>query len=106
MSLYRKRLNNHFGVQTAVDGLSAVRKVREYTPRVIVSDYDLPLLSGKALLKFVRSHSPTASSPFIFLTKSEFDPDALNLGANDWLIQHHTNPSLLIERIYVQISRA
>ena len=98
--LYLGKLKEHFRTHVAVDGLSAVRKVREHAPKIVVSDYDLPFLSGIALAKFVRNYPPTAASPFIFLSKRRFDSEALNLGASDWVMQHESSPEFIIERMH------
>ena len=99
-SLYRQRLMAHFKVHTASDGLSAVRKIRAYSPKLIISDYHLPFISGKSLIRFVRNFKPTAFSPFIFLSSADFDGDVLGLGANDWIPLSSASPDLIIEKTY------
>jgi two-component system response regulator AdeR len=103
VELYRSRLSRHFGVDSALDGLTAVRKFRLNQPRVVVSDYHLPRLSGLALLKFVRSTAGFAPTPFLFLAQDVDADKALNLGANDCLDLSSTTPDLLIEKIYLQM---
>lgn len=98
--LYSNKLAQHFKVHSAVDGLTAIRKIRQHHPRAVISDYHLPFLSGRALVKFVRSYPPTASSPFIFLSKSDFAPEALNLGANAWLVAADSSPEILVEQTF------
>ncbi|MBI4049767.1 MAG: response regulator [Candidatus Doudnabacteria bacterium] len=93
------KLSQYFQVHRAIDGLSAVRKVRRHKPKIVISEYDLPLLSGRALVKFVRSYPPTTSSVFIFFSKQEFVPEALNLGANAWLATTSSSPQLLIDHV-------
>ncbi|OGE81586.1 MAG: hypothetical protein A3H72_03050 [Candidatus Doudnabacteria bacterium RIFCSPLOWO2_02_FULL_48_8] len=101
--IYQQKLKPHFKVHSAVDGLSAVRKIRLISPQAVISEYRLPLLSGKALVRFVRSYSPTATIPFIFFSQEHFDPQALNLGANDWLSQQTTPPDVVIEKIHYHL---
>lgn len=103
--LYARTLSKHFRVHCAVDGLSAVRKTRVHLPKIVVTEYELPLLSGSALVKFIRSHPSTAQSLLIFLSSKNFDHHALNLGANVWLPQHESTPEKLLTTIatYVQI---
>ncbi len=101
--IYRQRLKDHFRVHTAVDGLSAVRMVRNFLPRAVISDYHLPLLSGRNLVRFVRNFTPTQQSSFIFLTKHDFDDQALNFGANDWVPLNLATPELIIEKIYYHL---
>lgn len=102
-SLYQRKMRDHFRVHTAVDGLSAVRMIRATKPKAIISDYHLPLLSGKALITFARSFEPTKSSPFIFLSKHDFNHQVLDLGANDWIPLHTATPDLVIERTYYHL---
>lgn len=103
VDLYRYRLADHFSVDAAVDGLTALRKLKLVNPGLVVSDFDLPKLSGLALLKFCRKERAYALMPFIFLANLASLPDALSSGANDWLMQSQATPDLLIERIYNQL---
>ena len=100
--LYQPRLASHFNVDSAQDGLTALRKFKLNRPGLVVTDYHLPLLSGIALLKFARSNN-SAPIPFIFLTSALHTDHALGLGANDWLDLASATPDLLVERIYGQL---
>ena len=62
-------------VQTAVDGLDALTKVRGELPDLIVSELEMPLMSGHELLAVVRRDFPQI--PFIII--SEYAPDELQL---------------------------
>ena len=104
-ALYKPRLSNYFFVDSARNGLSAVRKIRLHKPRLIISDYELPLLSGLALLRFVRSHPNLFAIPFVFLTDSLNVQDALSSGANDYLFKKFANPDAVVEKIYHHLSR-
>ncbi|MEJ0021789.1 MAG: response regulator [Candidatus Doudnabacteria bacterium] len=103
VDLYHPRLAVHFSVDSAHDGLTALRKLKLAKPGLVVSDYDLPLLSGLALLKFCRRQSAYASIPFIFLADIANAQQALSSGANDWLQLSSVTPDLLIGRIYGQL---
>lgn len=103
VQLYVPRLSLHFSVDSASDGLTALRKIRIAKPGLVVSDYHLPQLSGLALLKFLRSQAEYSFIPFIFLAHFENTQSALNLGANDWLDMTMASPDSLIERIYRQV---
>lgn len=102
VDLYHPRLAPYFSVDWALDGLSALRKLKLSKPGLVVSDYYLPLLSGLGLLKFVhRSVFPPI--PFIFLASTGNMGHALSQGANDWLDLSKASPDMLIEKIYSQI---
>ncbi|MEO8065944.1 MAG: response regulator [Candidatus Doudnabacteria bacterium] len=99
-SLYHQHLARHFFVEPVTDGLSALRRLRLVRFNTVVSDYELPLISGPALLKFVRRQGLYTPIPFIFLSNSPDTGQALSLGANDWMIQSEATPDRLIETIY------
>ncbi len=71
-------------------------------PDLIVSDYDLPSLTGLSLLKYIRAHQSLHSIPFIFLSDHADLASGLSYGANDWL-SRKTNPDVLLDKIYQQI---
>lgn len=106
INLYHPYLKRHFSLDSAQDGLMAMRKIRLIQPRLIISDYHLPLLSGLGLLKFIRSRSELQHIPFLFLT-DHFDPSlALSEGANDWISRQSATPDILISKIYHHIKYA
>jgi CheY-like chemotaxis protein len=100
VQIYTPYLSRHFSVDSAHDGLVALRKIKLLQPHLIVSDCNLPSLSGLALLKFVRSHSVFGTVPFMFLATSGDTHQALTLGANDWLDLNKTTPEILTEKIF------
>lgn len=102
-SLYSKKLQNHFLVDSAQDGLIALRKSKINLPEVIVSEWNLPILSGAAFLKAIRTHPKLNHAPFLVFTGQDFDHQALGLGANEWLSQSTVSPQMLIERIWKHI---
>lgn len=103
LELYTQPLSDHFQVHKSVDGLSALRQIKLIKPHLIVSEYDLPRLSGLALLKFIRGHSVLFATPFIFLSYKPLSHEALSLGANDWLNPSQTSSKRLIEKIYYHL---
>ncbi len=57
-------------VTEAVDGISALEKIREEAPDVILLDWEMPLLNGAELVRIVRSPGvfPTPDIPIIMLS--------------------------------------
>ena len=98
--IYVQHMQDHFLVDSAHDGLTAIRKFKLAPPSLIVSDYYLPLLSGLSFLKFVRNHELYAGTPFVFLSDFDDNTQALNFGANDWLNIKTCHPDHLLSNIY------
>ncbi len=98
--IYSRSMQPHFTVDSVQDGLSALRKIKLNTPSLIVSEYQLPVISGIALLRFVRQEPAYSHIPFVFLTNHHDNSEALNFGANDWLDLSLSHPDLLLDRVY------
>lgn len=98
--IHETHLKPHFLVDSAHNGLSALRQVSLRRPSLIISDYHLPLISGLGLLKYIRSHRDLHAIPFLFLTDHADAAAALSHGANDWLSRSATTPEMLAEKIY------
>ncbi len=104
LSLFENLLPEEFKVEKAVDGLIAVRKIKLIKPNLIMSEYDLPLVSGLTLLKWLRSTPSLHHIPFVFVSKKPFQAEAMDYGANDWLDLDSYNRESLINKIYVHIN--
>lgn len=100
---HKQKMQPHFSVDSAQDGLTALRKIRLIKPHVILSDDYLPKLSGLALLKFVRTHTELGATPFIFISHKAVVEEALNLGANDWLVLSEVNSDVITQKIYYHL---
>lgn len=98
VKIYERHLGKHFSFDSAHDGLSALRKIRNNKPAVIVSDFHLPYLSGLSLLKFTRQHPTMGSTPFIFLASQGDVGRALEFGANDWVHLPEATPDILLNK--------
>ena len=75
-----------FQVETAIDGAEGWKKIEAASPEVVVSDLQMPGLTGLDLLKRTRDFDPAIS--FIMLTGHGTIPDAVEatrLGAFDFL---------------------
>lgn len=104
LDLYESLLPREFKVTKAVDGLTAVRNIRALKPDLVLSDYDLPLLSGLTLLKFIRSSPKLSGIPFVFISSKPFMPEVMAYGANDWLNLNLLTSHSIIEKIYVHLN--
>jgi two-component system alkaline phosphatase synthesis response regulator PhoP len=80
-----------FRVVEADDGPSALRRIRDDGPALVVLDLSLPGLSGLDLLRKVRSgRTGRSDTPIIVLSGRSGEADrisALDLGADDYLVK-------------------
>ncbi len=67
-----KLKNNGFDVVTADNGSQAYDLACETTPDIIVTDYQMPVMSGLELIEKLRQNDQTAHIPVIMLTARGF----------------------------------
>ena len=67
-----KLRNNGFEVFTAENGAEAMEMVGRQKPDVIVTDYQMPVMTGLELVENLRNESGTADIPVIMLTARGF----------------------------------
>lgn len=78
----------NFRIYATGDGEEALNLINEKSPRLIVSGYSLPGISGVKLCRKVKTQSTTANTPYIFVSSHNADQEvleALNAGADDYL---------------------
>src|SRR3984893_13446373 len=84
----RGRLEPDYRVLLAVDGRDGLVKARQYNPDLIISDQMMPQMSGRDLLRALRSDAQLQATPVIFLTAragTEARIESLEAGADDYL---------------------
>lgn len=67
-----KLKNNGFDVLTADNGASAYTLAVQHKPDIIVTDYQMPALTGLELIEKLRADEQTAAIPVIMLTARGF----------------------------------
>ncbi|HUJ32490.1 MAG TPA: response regulator [Candidatus Acidoferrum sp.] len=67
LDLLMKGLAPHCDVRAAGDGADALLKIVDDPPDLVVCDYRMPGLDGRALYEKLRSRKQTKTIPFIFL---------------------------------------
>lgn len=67
-----KLKNNGFDVTTADNGGDAYELACQIQPDIIVTDYQMPVMSGLELIQKLRQNSETAHIPVIMLTARGF----------------------------------
>jgi DNA-binding response OmpR family regulator len=73
--MYRSALRfSGFDVDTATDGVSALRLIDQRVPDVVVLDLHLPRLSGEAILQEITNCADLCDTPVIVVTGSDPSP--------------------------------
>ncbi len=67
-----KLRNNGYEVMTAGDGAEAFKIACEEKPDIIVTDYQMPVMSGLELVEKLRGSEETREIPVIMLTARSF----------------------------------
>ena len=67
-----KLKNNGFDVVTAENGSDGYELASETLPDIIVSDYQMPIMSGVEMIQKLRQNPETAHIPVIMLTARGF----------------------------------
>jgi|SRR5215471_5781591 len=57
-----------FGVETAANGIEALEVLRRILPDLIVTDMQMPLMSGSQLITVLKSKPETCGVPIIVIT--------------------------------------
>jgi DNA-binding response OmpR family regulator len=94
-----------FAVDTAADGMAALRSARRHSPDVVVLDVGLPGLDGFDVCRTLRKET---NAPVIFLTARGEEIDrivGLELGADDYIVKPFS-PRELVARVRAVMRRA
>jgi DNA-binding response OmpR family regulator len=97
-----------FTVNTAATGTEALKKVRSFSPALVVLDLMLPGLDGFAVCEALKKHSATAAIPVIMLTglNGQLSRVAgLESGADDYVTKPFS-PQQLITKVKTLLERA
>jgi two-component system chemotaxis response regulator CheY len=94
-------------VDDACDGISALRRLREKSYRLVISDWNMEPMSGYELLKEMRADPGLASVPFIMITaesKTENIIAAKNAGVSNYIVKPFNAATLKakIDAIYAE----
>ncbi|PYV16803.1 MAG: hypothetical protein DMG21_10515 [Acidobacteria bacterium] len=75
---------------TAADGADALMKTLEIKPDLIVSDYSMPVMDGRALFEKLRARPETQNIPFVFLASQKEIDERLRMvvdGVEDYFVK-------------------
>ncbi len=91
-------LADHYAVETAPDGVVALKMVRASPPDLVLTDVMIPGLDGFGLLAAMRSDPTTMHVPIVMLSARAGDEatiEGLEAGADDYLTKPFTGRELL-----------
>lgn len=90
-----------YEVETAEDGETALQKIREAPPDLVVLDAMMPGRDGFSVLRALAEDPATAGVPVVMLTARRQESDilaGLRLGAREYMVKPFM-PEELIERV-------
>lgn len=91
-----------YDVTIAPDGKSALEQLKQAKFDLILLDQMMPDMSGSDVLRVLKQDQETRNIPVAMLTNfghDELVKEALNLGANDYILKYSVAPSDLVEKV-------
>jgi signal transduction histidine kinase len=101
----RRLLGQQWRVDTAADGLEALRMARQLQPDVVITDVMMPGLDGFGLLRELRADANLGRTPVIMLSAragEEARLEGISAGADDYVVKPFSARDLLA-RVNVQV---
>src|SRR6059058_2254710 len=96
-----------YETSVALDGPSALRKIEQQSPDLVVLDLMLPRISGLELMRRIRDRGSDRTSIILLTAKGE-ETDrivGLRLGADDYVVKPFS-PAELVARVDAVLRRA
>lgn len=101
--MYKMRLEAEgFKVDTADNGLEALKKIKVSRPSIVLMDIMMPVMDGLTALKKMKSDPEMKDIPVIIMTvliQEEKRKEGIELGASDYLIKSETMPQDVVSKI-------
>jgi len=109
IGLLEKRMKKEgYDVAIARDGEEGMKKVREYSPDLILLDMVMPKRDGFQVMEELAADPELKKIPVIIVSNSgqpvEIDR-VKKLGAKDWLIKTEFDPKEVVNKVVAQIGR-
>jgi len=109
-ALIRRTLElSGYQVHTAHDGMDAFAKLREYSFDMIVSDVDMPRMSGYTLTEKIRSDDRFSHIPVLLVTSLDSAQDreyGKMVGADAYIVKSQFEKSSLLKTIHTLIYKS
>jgi DNA-binding response OmpR family regulator len=80
-------LESDFDLKSCADGNSAIEQLRKLTPEIVVLDLNLPGISGRDILTYIRTNERFAKTRVILTTADDRQAETLNNDADIVLLK-------------------
>jgi DNA-binding response OmpR family regulator len=96
-----------FAVTTAIDGQDGLEKARQAPPDLVLTDYDMPRMTGFELVMALRKEATTRNIPVVMLTARDSARDQAQMraaGLRSYLVKPFTNDKCvaIVERVLAE----
>lgn len=99
----RKFQNDGYTIETAADGVEALKSVNTFKPDLVLLDIMMPRMNGLEVLTELKKNKSTESIPVILLTNvgaSQDDVDrGLELGAVAYIVKANNRPKAIVAKV-------
>jgi len=110
LTAYRHRLEREgFSIESAKDGLEAMKVLLRLVPDLVVLDLMLPKFDGGEVLKFMQANPRLKTVPVIILSTNSIvdaDEEYVLEGANRRFIKDHCTLPMLLQAIQKLLAEA
>lgn len=89
---------NNYEVKTSINGVDALEALKEFSPKVILADWTMPVMDGIELCNRIKQNNNYKTIYYIILTARASLKDrvaGLDIGADDFLVKPIENQELL-----------
>jgi two-component system chemotaxis response regulator CheY len=87
------KMEGYENVVEAEDGVSALRMIKSQKIDFIISDWNMPKMTGEELLKVVRADAEISATPFLMVTAETLQVNVINAlkaGVSDYIVKPFT----------------
>jgi CheY-like chemotaxis protein len=98
LKLICQSLENCGEIITAIDGADALMKTIDTKPDLIISDYSMPIMDGRALFDKLRARKETQHIPFVFIASQKEIDENLHMimdGVEEYVVKPFFTRDLL-----------
>jgi len=88
-----------FSVETAADGVEAIRRFYQSPPDLVILDIEMPRMNGYQVCRILKDDSDASATPVIVLTSRDLQSDrfrGLAAGADAYLVKNLEDDQLLV----------
>ena len=103
LKIYHKKLQlEGFEVDTALDGVTGLTKIRTFKPDLVLMDVMLPKLNGIEAMEKAKADPAISKTHFLVLSNLSTTADsetAINKGADGFMIKSDVTPAQVVAKV-------